>query len=517
MNRSRWLIVGVVAALLGALFVVSTLTARGGDPLTETTATSSTIGRPDVEGGESTSTTSPEPEAPDEEPPTTVPVPDDGFADPSVDDVPDETFSGLGDPRVDVVHYDLQVAADPGVDTITGAATISLASVTEVPLAEFTLDLVALDVATVVVDDEEATFDHTDGELTIRPAEPLPSLEVVEVVVEYAGTPRPRYFEALASEIGWQRDDDGGWFTLSEPHGTSTWAPVSDHPADKATWRISLSTPAGTTGVANGRLVEQIEDGDRTSWVWEQDRPMATYLALVAVGHYDLVRRTAADGTELVFAFPTSLSGDLRAGFDEFEQILAFFTSEFGPYPDDDAGAIVIPTNLALALETQTRPTFSRDWLRPGEVTALAHEIAHEWFGNAVTPEEWTDLWLNEGFATYADLMWIAHSTGTDLTRLVDDDENRMFGSDLAPYSASAASQFDAAVYGNGARALHALRLEVGDDTFRSIVRRWFAERSGQVVTTADFVELAEAESGRDLEAFFQQWLEAGGYHELPG
>lgn len=509
----------MVAATLGALALASTLTARGGGPATGAVGSSTTTMVTESGGSNeepSTSTPATDVGETDDAPRTTVPVPEDGFADPAVDDVPDETFTGLGDPRIDVVHYDLTVSADPGVEDITGAATISLAAVTEEPLDEFTLDLVALEVASVTVGDAAAQFDHVDGELTIRPSRPLASLEVVDVAMTYQGTPRPRYFDALGATIGWQQDDDGGWFTLSEPHGTSTWAPVSDHPADKATWRFSLSTPTGVTGVANGRLTDRTAEGGRTSWVWEQDRPMATYLALVAVGHYDLVERTAADGTELVFAFPTSLPADHRAGFDQFEEILAFFVSEFGPYPDDDAGAIVIPTELALALETQTRPTFSRNWIQPGHVTALAHEIAHEWFGNAVTPEEWTDLWLNEGFATYADLMWVAHSTGTDLTELVDDDENRVFGSDLAPYSPTAAAQFDAAVYGNGARALHALRIEVGDDTFRTIVRRWFSERSGQVVTTDDFVELAEDESGRDLGAFFHQWLEAGGYHQLP-
>jgi aminopeptidase N len=243
---------------------------------------------------------------------------------------------------------------------------------------------------------------------------------------------------------------------------------------------------------------------------------MATYLAMVAVGRYDLVERTTPTGIEVLFAFPHDLPEADRSAFDPFEEILDHFAAEFGPYPDDDAGAIVIPADLSLALETQTRPMFSRSWVRPGEVFALPHEIAHEWFGNAVTPADWTDLWLNEGFATYAELMWQSHADGTDLTALLDDDENRMFGSDLAPHSVEAAATFDPAVYGNGARALHALRLEVGDDAFRRTVRRWFSEHRGRVATTADFVAVASAEAGRDVAPFLDPWLHAGGYHEFP-
>lgn len=522
-NRRRSAVLAAATFACIAIAVFAALVLLGGDDSDEETESGrGTTEAPTTAVAESSSTSaSPTPtseaEQVDGQPAATVPIPEGGFADPEVDDVVDATFPGLGDPRIDVVHYDLWVSADMGSPTISGRAAISLAPVTAEPLDELTLDFIGPTVRSATVDGVDAAVDHVGDELVVRPAAALEPLEVVDVVITYDGSPEPRRFDAIDTLIGWQPDDEGGWFTLSEPDGTSTWAPVNDHPSDKATWRVTLSTEAEATGISNGRLVDRIPADGRITWVWEQDRPMATYLALAAVGLYDIDERSTTGDLNVLLAFPTSLPIDHRTGFDHFEEILAFFAGEFGPYPDDDAGAIVVPTSLNMALETQTRPTFSRDWVAPGQVDALAHEIAHEWFGNAVTPAEWTDLWLNEGFATYAELMWQAHSSGGDLTALVNDDENRLFGSDLAPRSIEAASTFDPAVYGNGAKALHALRIQVGDEVFRSIVRRWFAEHSGRVVGTDDFVAIAEQESGQDLDAFFHQWLEQGGYHDLPG
>jgi aminopeptidase N len=447
-------------------------------------------------------------------PPVEGPVPD-----PSVDDVPDEVFPDLGDPRIDVATYDLTVRADPGREDITGRAVLTLSARTAAPLSSFTLDLRGPAVTRATVAGAPATVDAQPSEITIRPAEPLAPGRATEVILDYAGVPQPADLDRLGT-IGWHADDAGGWFADSEPLGTSTWAPVNDHPSDKATWRITLDTPDGITGVSNGHLVSRGTAGDgRRRWVWEQDRPMAPYLAFAAVGRYELVERTATISdhpVRILVAMPADKAGDADR-FDRIEAMLTFFAERFGPYLDDDAGAIVVPTDLGLALETQSRPMFGDEVLFDAEPFALAHELAHEWFGNAVTPARWIDLWLNEGFATYSEYLWFEHDGGYPLRSQVEDDESRLNRSPLAPVSRDAADDFDPAVYGNGARALYALQLTIGDADFATLLRRWVAEQRGGTATTEDFVALAEDVSGRDLSAWARTWLHDGGHPPLPG
>ncbi|MEO6987360.1 MAG: M1 family metallopeptidase, partial [Aquihabitans sp.] len=337
--------------------------------------------------------------------------------------------------------------------------------------------------------------------------------EPVDVTIDYEGIPDGGEFTALGLIRGWQADDEDGWYTMSEPSGTSTWVPSSDHPSDKATWTVTLDTPANVEGISNGRLVSRERVGDRRHWRWESDQPMASYLALAAVGRYDLVERDGPDGTKVLFAFTKTLSEEDRAAFDELDDMIEFFTDTFGPYPNQDLGAIVVPANLGLALETQTRPLFGRDGVSRGVVWALAHELGHQWFGNAVSPATWQDLWLNEGFATYADWLYEAHVAGTDVYEVAD------MGSccSSAVMSPVAAVTFGDPVYRGGARALQGLREQVGDDDFFAIVRRWYADFGGGIASTDDFIALAEDVTGDDLEPWAETWLHSDRQPELPG
>ncbi|MBX3286826.1 MAG: M1 family metallopeptidase [Actinobacteria bacterium] len=486
-----------VAATLGLAAPGCATSGRAATSTTTTTATTVT------DPGPRTSTT--EPDAPAE--------PD--AVDPSLTDVPDEVFAGLGDPRIDVADYQVRLHAEPGRDEVAGTARLRLAATTADPLPSFTLDLRGPRATQVLVDGRRAKVSTEADELEITPSAPLEPGESTSVVITYAGEPEPASFPRLEVPVGWQPDDRGGWFTMNEPFGASSWVPVNDHPSDKATWTITLDTPASVTGVANGRLRSRQAVAGRRRWVWETDQPMASYLAFVAIGDYDLVERGGAEGTEVVFAFPPDLSPDERGAFDQLDPILSFFSDTFGPYPDDDAGAAVVDTSLGLAMETQTRPLFGSDAFRGGDAWALAHEVAHQWYGNAVSPARWQDLWLNESFATYADWLW-RESQGEGSVRELSDGRGVPSAGGLAVLDPEAAATFDGAVYEGGARALHALRLEAGDDDFFELLRRWFADNRGRSVTTEDFLALARKVTDADVDAWADEWLRNPDPPELP-
>lgn len=492
-------------AILAAAMVVTCSLASCGVDL----ADQSTRATPEATASTTTPSSTDRPSIPQ----TTTPTA--GGTDPDQRDVDDEVFSGLGDPRIDVATYDVTLRADPGKDDIRGRVVITLTATTADPLPSFTLDLRGPKVIAAELDRAPAKVTVDDDQIEVVPATPLTPGKTSTLAISYAGQPKDTEFPRLGASVGWQHDSDDGWFTMSEPNGTASWVPVNDHPSDKARWSISLDTPDDTTGVANGRLVSSDKAKGRRLWVWRSAMPMASYLAFVAVGDYELVQRQGPDGIHLTFAFPPGLSAKKRAGFDQLDDILAFYRDTFGPYPFQDSGATVVTSTLGLALESQTRPLFGEDAVGDGVIWALPHEVGHQWFGDAVSPARWEDLWLSESFATYADWLWTAHDTGDDIREVMKEEQVPTVG-EKAVTDPNAASTFDGAVYEGGARALHALRLEVGDATFFEILRTWFSENAGTSVTTEDFIAHAEKVSGRQLDGFFDAWLRSAKQPELP-
>ena len=208
-----------------------------------------------------------------------------------------------------------------------------------------------------------------------------------------------------------------------------------------------------------------------------------------------------------------SVSGSLRRHLEQTAEILAFFSDLLGPYPFDSAGAIVVdePFELPLmALETQPRPLYTAQLfstLKEHAEHIVAHELAHQWFGNLLTPASWRDVWLNEGFATYVSGLWYAHTDGPE----VFDDfwENIWKPHYGPPGNPDPGDPFALTVYQRGAMALHALREEIGDDAFFRVLREYVARHAGGNVTTADFVAVAEEIAERDLDDLFDAWLYA--------
>lgn len=431
----------------------------------------------------------------------------------------DPYYPEVGNTGYDVTSYDLELVIDvAGVDTLDGVATIEL--VTDVPLDRFSLDLVGLTVESASIDGTTVQHEQTEEKLRILPAETLAANESFTLAVAYGGEPIDIASLTRIGTIGWYDFGNTTSVAIGEPTGARMWFPVNDHPSDKATYTVTVDVAEPLVGVSNGDLVADESSNGRRRTTWEMRQPMASYLATVSVGDYTLLSSMSATetGVEVEDAVPTRLVSIFDGDFDQTDEMIDVFADLFGPYPFDEYGALVIDGDFSFALETQGRSIFSQSFVDgDGSIERIvAHELAHQWFGNHVSPSTWRDIWLNEGFASYAEDLWIEFGRGGDIAqleaRLI---ERASVALTPAPGDPGAAGLFDGSVYRRGALTLHALRVRVGDEVFFDILRTWLSRYGGDVASTTDFVELSEEISGSNLTDFFAEWLGAGALPKL--
>jgi aminopeptidase N len=326
----------------------------------------------------------------------------------------------------------------------------------------------------------------------------------VKVVVVYAGrTGQP--LDNTGARYGWVTVPDGA-MVANEPEGSGTWFPANDHPRDKARYDFAVTVPRGKVAVANGVLVDRRTRRGWTTWRWHAPDLMAAYLATASVGDYELRFSRGPHRLPIIDAVDRDLSPAADDVLAQQGEMVAYFESLVGRYPFVAYGAILDDDSIGYALETQTRPIYSRGT----GVGTVAHELAHQWFGNAVSPERWQDIWLNEGWATYLSWLWQEHDGGSAAQEafegvLAIDAADPFWETLIADPGAT--GLFDAAVYSRGAATLHALRLELGDATFFRLARAWVRRYDDSVATTEDFQRLAERVSGEELDEFFEAWL----------
>jgi len=437
---------------------------------------------------------------------------------PGTADPPDPYFPQLGNRGYDVTHYDLGLRYDPSTGAVRGDTKITATS--KAPLRRFHLDLVGMRVDAAAVDGVPARVERRAGELVVRPRTPIRAGDDFSVRVRYSGAPEARAIAGLGAPNGWIRSDEGV-VTLNEPDGARTWFPANDHPTDKASFTIRVDVPSSLSAIANGELRSREEHGGRTTWTWDQPAPMATYLAQLAIGNLAVEDALPAHGVTIRHAFGPGVRDAAAPAAARTAEMLTFLSSWFGRFPFATYGVLAPDDGLSgLAFEAQTFSVFAPDvFSDPRQASAvLAHEMAHQWFGDWVSPASWEETWLNEGFATYAEWLWSDAALGVPLHRNV---ESAHAAATAEPAQGAADpgrdAMFSRAVYERGALTLHALRLTVGDEAFVQILRTYLDRFGGETASTADFVAVASKVAGRDLTRFFASWLGPGEPPPLPG
>lgn len=426
---------------------------------------------------------------------------------PGADGIGDPYFPQLGNGGFDARHYALDVAYNPDTDRLDGRTTLTARATQN--LSSFDLDLQKLEVTKVQVNGRRAQFTRTGDELRITPRDFLRKGRDFTVTVTYGGVPEPLNGPIVfGSDYGWMKTTDGV-FVACEPNAASTWFPSSDHPSDKATYDIRIKAPKGLTGVSNGRLVSTYDKGDSTYTHWRESKPMATYLATATIGKFDVKTGTTPGGTPIYVAIDPVLANSNSVDvYAVTAAVTDYWSQVFGPYPFEETGAIVDDMPAAgFSLEVQSKPAYSA----VRNETTIVHELSHQWFGDSVSVSQWKNIWLNEGFATYAQWLWAEHQG----TRSAHD-------AFLAGYNSRPAdnafwqtvvgdpqrdTMFASAVYQRGAMTLQMLRERIGDTAFFKLLPTWTKLHRYGNASTAEFIELAEKISGQQLDDLFQTWL----------
>lgn len=423
--------------------------------------------------------------------------------------------AGIGDPYFpldgnggyDVARYEVHDSYAFATGRLSGWTVVSLRATED--LTSFNLDFL-LPVRSVTVNGTPAAVERpTQHELKVTPDAPLTAGSPATVRVTYAGRPAEYGY---AGEHNWLASSREV-VAMNQPHMAPWWFPSNDHPTDKAVVDVFLRVPRGNQVVANGRLRGTTVSRTHATWHWGSAEPMVPYLAFFAAGHFRIERGTTR-------GLPWVAAVSRRLGAAQQDQaltllkrsprIVRWLEAQFGPYPFGTTGGLVTALDPGFALENQTRPTYPA--IGPGDQLIVVHELAHQWFGDDVAIAQWKDIWLNEGFATFAEQRWVETHHGVSAAQWLRDTYDAFPGGSSLwsiPIADPGPSEiFSEAVYVRGAMALQALRNRIGEADFWDVMRTWAADHHRGNGSDEEFRTLAETISGEDLAGFFTAWLD---------
>ncbi len=439
--------------------------------------------------------------------------------------VADPVYEDFGNPAIDVLHYGLGLEWSPTERRLSGSADITLRTTRQVE--EIALDFSPrLRVRTATIDGRPVTPVRRGRDLITPLPEPVAADQQVRLVISYSGTPQavpmPSTRGDFSEGIGMRVEPDGAIWTMQEPYGAFTWYPANDQPSDEALYDISVTVPAGWSAVASGEFLGRQKAKDTATFRWRSAVPVGSYVTTLAVDrftmHTDTVRIDGTGDIPLTYWVPTEYDGYQLAAMRRSPEILRWLCERFGPYPFPSAGAVAVDSRSAM--ETQMMVTMGGrigENLPKGQAEenwteVLVHEYSHQWFGNAVSPTDWRDVWLNEGFAMYAELLWVVDQD------LVDEDDylqwlrqqDRASRADAGPPGRYRQDKFaEANIYVGPALMLHEIRLAIGDAAFFDLCREWVRRHTNTNQNRDSFTRFVNQHTGRDLTPLIDKWLDS--------
>ncbi|HEU5266183.1 MAG TPA: M1 family metallopeptidase [Jatrophihabitans sp.] len=437
-------------------------------------------------------------------------------------DAPTHGASTAGDPYLPdsgnggyrVTRYELDLTYRTSSNLLLAVAR--LYAVATQSLSRFSLDLAGLRVSKVSVNGRRAQRFRTRGrKLHVWPDKPLPVGATITIDIHYSGNPRP--VRGRWGEVGWDELTDGA-LVASQPDGAPTWFPCNDHPSNKASYQITVTTDSPYHAVANGSLRKHTVRGSQTTWVYDQPEPMATYLATVQIGQYELVN-VAKKPVRQQAALPPRHRDRFSQRFNRQPAMMPVFENLFGAFPFPQYTTVIVDDDLEIPLEAQGMSIFGADFLDElGDERLIAHELAHQWFGNSLTADSWQHIWLHEGFACYAEWLWSEESGGPAADQLAARHQTALadLPQDFLIADPGPDLMFDDRLYKRGALTLHALRRTVGDDAFFTLLRGWTATHRHGSVNTRQFIAHAEQHAAEPLRDLFTAWLYEPALPTLP-
>ncbi|MFF1488392.1 M1 family metallopeptidase [Streptomyces sp. NPDC058319] len=438
----------------------------------------------------------------------------------------DRLYPTLGNPGYDVTSYDLSLtySGDNG-KPLRAVTTIDARTTRD--LDRINLDFTHGTVDSVQVDGLPADFASAGEDLVVTPRVPLPEQSWVRVTVHHTSDP--------VSEKG----RDGGWVRTADGLAMANQAdaahlvfPCNDHPSDKAMYTFHITAPEGYTAVANGLPAGVTRTGGSATWTYRTRHPMATELAQVSIGRSAVLRRTGPHGLPVRDVVPAADAKALEPWLARTPGQIAWMESKVGPYPFETYGLLMASATTGFELETQTLSLFEKElftdpaWPQWYVESVMVHELSHQWFGDSVSPRSWSDLWLNEGHATWYEALYADETAHKSMDARMKaaygaSDGWRAAGGPPAlpkpPKAGQKVGIFRANVYDGAALVLYALRQEIGKDAFERVERSWVRDHRDSTAATADFEHLASTVAGRDLSGFFQAWLYGEKTPPMPG
>ncbi|MFG2831785.1 M1 family aminopeptidase [Streptomyces sp. NPDC048434] len=438
----------------------------------------------------------------------------------------DRLFPMLGNTGYDVTSYDVSLDYSGHNDQPLDATTeITARATTE--LDHVNLDFAHGTVRSVKVGGLPAQHQQHGEDLVLTPAFHISRGQEVKISIEHTSDPRGK------GNGGWLRTSDG-LAMANQADAAHRVFPCNDHPSDKALFTFHITAPQELTAVANGLPLSPGARAGRRTWTYRTTHPMATELAQVSIGKSSVLLRHGPHGLPVRDVVPTADRPALAHWLAKTPAHMAWMERKVGPYPFEAYGVLIANARTGFELETQTLSLFEKGMFTTEQLpgwyveSVMVHELAHQWFGDSVSPRRWSDVWLNEAHATWYESLYAQEKGGSraslDARMRHAYEESDGWRADGGPPAAPKAPSpgqkigiFRPIVYDGSALVLYALRQKIGVAAFDRLERDWVERHRDGVADTADFVQLSSQVAGQDLTGFFQEWLYGDRTPPMPG